>query len=118
MLLIRSCDTPSAKEGGGGGGGELKGAGKFDILFSYSLDNTWWVLTDKLQSNSKSVTLSGLVLVLPGKRFFGPKRKELGLFSEIAADNRISNKAMTCLVCYTAVFSGEERCVTTLKTAV
>ena len=24
----------------------------------------------------------------------------------------------TCLVCYTAVFSGEERCVTTLKTAV
>ena len=54
----------------------------------------------------------------PRKRFFGPKRKELGLFSEIAADNRISNKAMTCLVCYTAVFSGEERCVTTLKTAV
>ena len=107
-----------ARRRGGGGGGELKGAGKFDILFSYSLDNTWWVLTDKLQPNSKSVTLSGLVLVLPGKRFFGPKRKELGLFSEIAADNRISNKAMTCLVCYTAVFSGEERCVTTLKTAV
>ena len=47
MLFKKSCDTPSAKEGGGG---NLKGAGKFDILFSYSLDNTWWVLTDKLQS--------------------------------------------------------------------
>ena len=81
MLLIGSCDTPSAKEQGGGGG-QLKGAGKFEILFSYSLDNTWWVLTDKLQSNSKSVTLSGLVLFLPVNRFFVPKRKELGLFSE------------------------------------